>query len=94
MRPPRGRGRSGAFGSRGRGVGDGGRGRGGGGKGHGGHHGGGDRGNNGGGGMRGPSKVVIVPHRYEGGFISKGKDDALLMKSMVPGESVYSEKRI
>lgn len=44
--------------------------------------------------MKGGSKVVVVPHRHPGIFISRGKEDALLTKNMVPGESVYNEKRI
>jgi len=44
--------------------------------------------------MRGGNKAVIIPHRHEGVFIAKSKDDALLTKSMVPGDSVYNEKRI
>lgn len=105
MGPPRGR--SGGF--RGRGDG-GGRGRGGGrfgGRGsamkvRGGGRGGrgfGGRGRGGGGGGRGGgtkggSKGVIEPHRHEGVFFSKGKDDFVLTKNLVPGESVYNEKRI
>ncbi|KAM4068978.1 hypothetical protein ACB094_12G054300 [Castanea mollissima] len=85
------RGRSGGF--RGRGDG-GGRGRGGGRFGVRGSamkvRGGGGRG----GGMKGGSKVVIEPHRHEGVFLSKGKDDFILTKNLIPGESVYNEKRI
>ncbi len=44
--------------------------------------------------MGGGKKVVIEPHRHEGVFISRGKEDALLTKNMVMGESVYGEKRI
>ena len=44
--------------------------------------------------MKGGAKVVIEPHRHEGIFIAKGKEDALVTKNMVPGESVYGEKRI
>lgn len=44
--------------------------------------------------MRGGNKAVIIPHRHEGVFIAKSKDDALVTKSMVPGDSVYNEKRI
>merc|ERR1712087_947343 len=40
------------------------------------------------------SKVVIEPHRFEGVFVSKGKDDSLVTKNMVPGESGYGEKRL
>lgn len=40
------------------------------------------------------AKVVVEPHRHAGVFISKGKDDVLVTKNLVPGESVYGEKRI
>ncbi|XP_038708098.1 rRNA 2'-O-methyltransferase fibrillarin 2-like [Tripterygium wilfordii] len=102
MRPPRGRGGGGFRGGRG----DGGRGRGGGGRGgdrggfqsaRGGGRGGrgGGRGRGGrGGGMKGGSKVVVEPHRHEGVFIAKGKEDALVTKNLIPGETVYNEKRI
>ncbi|KAJ6689021.1 hypothetical protein OIU85_005436 [Salix viminalis] len=56
--------------------------------------GGGRGGASGRGGMRGGNKAVIIPHRHEGVFIAKSKDDALVTKSMVPGDSVYNEKRI
>eukprot|EP00252_Welwitschia_mirabilis_P000710 TRINITY_DN10681_c0_g1_i1.p1 TRINITY_DN10681_c0_g1~~TRINITY_DN10681_c0_g1_i1.p1 ORF type:complete len:303 (+),score=74.49 TRINITY_DN10681_c0_g1_i1:241-1149(+) len=99
MRPPRGRGgfrggRSSDGGGRGRGGGPG-RGRGGGRGDRGGRGGGrGGRGGRGRGGMKGGSKVVIEPHRHEGVFIAKAKEDALVTKNMVTGESVYGEKRI
>ncbi|KAL1319399.1 hypothetical protein HN51_071693 [Arachis hypogaea] len=101
MAPPRGRGGAGG-GFRG-GRGDRGRGRGGGGgrgtpfkaRGGGGRGGGGRGGGRGGrGGMKGGSKVVVEPHRHEGIFIAKGKEDALVTKNLVPGEAVYNEKRI
>ncbi|KAK4357471.1 hypothetical protein RND71_023081 [Anisodus tanguticus] len=44
--------------------------------------------------MRGGNKVVVEPHRHEGVFIAKGKQEALCTKNMVPGEAVYNEKRI
>ena len=44
--------------------------------------------------MRGGRKVVIEPHRHEGVFICRGKEDALVTKNMVPGEAIYGEKRI
>lgn len=45
--------------------------------------------------MRGGAKVVVEPHdRFEGVFILRGKDDALLTKNLVVGESVYNEKRV
>merc|ERR1711966_63213 len=46
------------------------------------------------GGAKGGAKVVIEPHRHEGVFIAKGKEDALVTRNLVPGESVYGEKRI
>lgn len=45
-------------------------------------------------GGKGGSKVVIEPHRCEGVFVSKGKDDSLVTRNLVPGESVYGEKRL
>ncbi|XP_065046940.1 rRNA 2'-O-methyltransferase fibrillarin 2-like [Musa acuminata AAA Group] len=107
MRPPRGggfRGRSDGGGGRGRGRGGGGRGGGfegrGGGRGRGGGAGGrggrGGRGRGGGrgGGMKGGSRVVVQPHRHDGVFVAKGKEDALCTKNMAPGEAVYGEKRV
>lgn len=44
--------------------------------------------------MKGGAKVIVEKHRHEGIFIARGKEDALLTKNMVPGESVYAEKRI
>ena len=44
--------------------------------------------------MRGGSKVMVEGHRHEGVFIARGKEDALVTKNMVSGESVYGEKRI
>ncbi|KAL3524307.1 hypothetical protein ACH5RR_017141 [Cinchona calisaya] len=46
------------------------------------------------GGMKGGNRVVVEPHRHEGVFIARGKEDALVTKNMVPGETVYNEKRI
>lgn len=46
------------------------------------------------GGMKGGAKVLIEAHRHEGVFIARGKEDALVTKNMVPGVSVYGEKRI
>lgn len=37
---------------------------------------------------------MIEPHRHEGIFIARGKEDVLVTKNMVPGESVYGEKRV
>ncbi|KXJ92823.1 Fibrillarin-domain-containing protein [Microdochium bolleyi] len=95
-----GRGGRGGFGDRGGrgggrgGFGDrGGRGRGGfgdrGGRGRGGPRGGGKPG-----GARGGAKVVVEPHRHAGVFVSRGKEDHLLTKSMAPGLEVYGEKRV
>lgn len=42
----------------------------------------------------GKGKVVIEPHVFPGVFLSRAKDDALVTKNMVPGESVYGEKRL
>ncbi|KAL0932985.1 fibrillarin [Colletotrichum truncatum] len=49
-------------------------------------------------GMRGGAKVVVVsinePHRHEGIFVVRGKEDAIATRNIVPGESVYGEKRV
>ncbi|KAI7999732.1 putative mediator of RNA polymerase II transcription subunit 36b [Camellia lanceoleosa] len=58
-------------------------------RGRGGRSGGGGRG-----GMKGGSKVMVEPHRHERLFITKGKEDALRTKNMVPSKDVYNEKRI
>ena len=47
-----------------------------------------------GGGMKGGTKVVIEPHRHEGVFIARGKEDALVTLNSTPGVAVYGEKRI
>ncbi|KAF0990242.1 hypothetical protein HZS_8127, partial [Henneguya salminicola] len=52
------------------------------------------RGGSGGGGFRGASRVFVEPHRHEGVFVIRGKEDALATLNMVQGESVYKEKRI
>jgi rRNA 2'-O-methyltransferase fibrillarin len=44
--------------------------------------------------MRGGKNVVLEPHRHPGVFVARGKEDALVTRNMVPGESVYGEKRI
>lgn len=44
--------------------------------------------------MAGGAKVTVVPHRFGGIFVAKGKDDALVTKNMDIGNSVYGEKRI
>ncbi|XP_008530305.2 rRNA 2'-O-methyltransferase fibrillarin isoform X2 [Equus przewalskii] len=85
-----GRGRGGGFRGRGRGGGGGGGGRGGG------FHPGGNRGRGRGGkrGNQSGKNVMVEPHRHEGVFICRGKEDALVTKNLVPGESVYGEKRV
>ncbi|EMR08193.1 rRNA 2'-O-methyltransferase fibrillarin [Pneumocystis murina B123] len=40
------------------------------------------------------TKVIIEPHRHPGVFVARGKEDFLVTKNLVPGESVYGEKRI
>ncbi|KAF6748063.1 hypothetical protein DFP72DRAFT_918022 [Ephemerocybe angulata] len=86
----RGGGRGGGFGGRG---GAGGRG---GGRGAPGGRGGprGRGGPGGRGGARGGANVTLEPHRHAGIFIAKGKDHMLVTKNLVPGDSVYGEKRI
>jgi rRNA 2'-O-methyltransferase fibrillarin len=44
--------------------------------------------------MMGGSKVTIEPHRHEGIFVARGKDDALVTLNSTPGVAVYGEKRI
>ena len=39
-------------------------------------------------------QVVVEKHRHDGIFVARGKEDALVTKNLVPGESVYGEKRI
>lgn len=38
--------------------------------------------------------MIIEPHRHAGVFIAKGKEHMLVTKNLVPGDSVYGEKRI
>ena len=42
----------------------------------------------------GSGKVIIEPHRHAGVYVARGKEDLLVTKNFVPGESVYNEKRI
>ncbi|ESP04799.1 hypothetical protein LOTGIDRAFT_184767 [Lottia gigantea] len=44
--------------------------------------------------MAGGKQVIIEPHRHQGVFIARGKEDALVTKNMTPGETVYGEKKI
>ena len=37
---------------------------------------------------------MIIPHRHEGVFIARGEKEVLVTKNLVPGVSVYNEKRI
>jgi len=46
------------------------------------------------GGGRGGIKTILEPHRHPGIFIAKAKESMLVTKNLVPGESVYGEKRI
>jgi rRNA 2'-O-methyltransferase fibrillarin len=46
------------------------------------------------GGMRGGARTIVEPHRFAGVFISRGKEDSLCTLNLVPGESVYQEKRV
>uniref|UniRef100_A0A1A9WR81 rRNA 2'-O-methyltransferase fibrillarin n=1 Tax=Glossina brevipalpis TaxID=37001 RepID=A0A1A9WR81_9MUSC len=85
----------GGFGGGGGGRGRGGGSRGGGSRGGGrGGRGGGGAGGGGRGGFKGGKTVVIEPHRHEGVFIARGKEDALVTQNFVPGSEVYGEKRI
>lgn len=65
--------------------------------GRGGRGGNGFKGGRGGGraGLGGGAKVLVEPHeRFQGVYILRGKDDALLTKNLTTGESVYNEKRV
>lgn len=37
---------------------------------------------------------MIEPHRHDGVFVARGKEDALVTLNFVPGSEVYGEKRI
>lgn len=39
-------------------------------------------------------QVLVEGHRHAGIYIARGKEDALVTRNMVPGESVYGEKRV
>ncbi|CAG8441577.1 2954_t:CDS:2 [Rhizophagus irregularis] len=43
---------------------------------------------------KGTRGVIIEPHRHKGIFVARGKEDLLVTKNLVSGESVYGEKRI
>lgn len=94
-----GSGGKGSFGGRTRRSGGGGRGRGRSGGGEGRDRGGGGRRR--GGAARGKNRrkkgiktVSVEPHRHEGVFIYRGAEDALVTLNMVPGHSVYGERRV
>ncbi|KAG9899046.1 Fibrillarin, partial [Aureobasidium melanogenum] len=57
---------------------------------------GGARGGRGGAGAgaKGGNKAIVEPHRHEGVFIARGKEDMLCTRSMALGIAVYGEKRI
>ena len=38
--------------------------------------------------------MIVEPHRHEGVFVARGKEDALVTLNSTPGVSVYGEKRI
>ena len=43
----------------------------------------------------GAKKVVVEPHRHAGVFVARSKnDDLLLTRNLVPGDTVYNEKKI
>jgi len=44
--------------------------------------------------MKGFAKVIVEPHRHEGIFVARGKEDALVTLNSTPGVAVYGEKRI
>lgn len=46
------------------------------------------------GGFRRANKVVIQPFKHKGVFLMQGDNDAIVTKSLYPGESVYGEKRV
>lgn len=56
---------------------------------------GGRGGARGGAGIGAGARVLVQPHeRFEGVYVLRGKDDALVTKNLTPGESVYNEKRV
>ncbi|KAI4722770.1 Fibrillarin [Aureobasidium sp. EXF-10727] len=66
----------------------------GGGRGRGAPRGGARGGRGGAAGAKGGQKAIVEPHRHEGVFVARGKEDMLVTRSMAPGISVYGEKRI
>ena len=58
---------------------------------------GGDRGGRGGGraGVGAGAKVLVENHeRFPGVYLQRGANDSIMTKNLVPGESVYNEKRV
>lgn len=52
-------------------------------------------GRGGGAGGAAAKKVAVEPHRHEGIFIARSKkDDLLLTRNLVPGDTVYNEKKV
>jgi rRNA 2'-O-methyltransferase fibrillarin len=46
-------------------------------------------------GLPGGKTVVVEPHqRHPGVFIARGKEDALVTRNFIPGDTVYGEKRV
>ena len=37
---------------------------------------------------------LVVPYRFEGVFIAKGKEDFICTRNLVPGEALYGEELI
>ena len=46
------------------------------------------------GGPRGGKRVMVQPFKHKGVFLLQGDNNAILTKSLFPGESVYGEKRV
>ena len=44
--------------------------------------------------MKGGAKVIVIPHKFPGIFVAKGKEDSLVTLNSTPGVAVYGEKRI
>uniref|UniRef100_A0A8C0NP57 Fibrillarin like 1 n=1 Tax=Canis lupus familiaris TaxID=9615 RepID=A0A8C0NP57_CANLF len=43
---------------------------------------------------KGAASASVEPHRHEGVFLYRGAEDALVTLNMVPGQSVYGERRL
>ena len=44
--------------------------------------------------LSGGAKTLVEAHRHDGVFIARGKEDVLVTRNLVPGESIYGEKRM